>query len=718
MSKTKGRVTLPSESNFLNETKEMLGRWGADALRDSDGTKLDAATKALDAKIYTTYFVARGHNEFAQEHMDECQQMLLMSKHNVATENTVTIDFLDGYYREQVVADYVHDPKKWWEVIDRTTGEVVPVSCWEVDQDKDLVTIKDAVPFHEYTVSFFVYAIWDPTQMYNHITNNWGDKPHDIPFDVRQANSGAFAKDYLKQWLIDNPDTDVVRFTTFFYHFTLVFNDQAKEKFVDWFGYGATVSIKALEEFEQEYGYALRPEDIVDNGYYNSTFRVPTRAYRDYMDFIQRFVAKKAKELVEITHEAGREAMMFLGDNWIGTEPYGPYFEDIGLDAVVGSVGGGATLRLISDIPGVKYTEGRFLPYFFPDTFYEGNDPCIEAIDNWLSARRALMRNPVDRIGYGGYLSLAYKFPKFVDYIEKVTDEFRLIYDNVKGKKAYCGLKVGILNSWGKIRSWQPYMVAHALWYKQTYSYFGILESLSGAAVDVQFLSFDEIREHGVPADIDVIINAGDAGTAFSGGEEWLDEKLVTTIRQWVYNGGGFVGVGDPTAVHHGGRFFQLADILGADKELGFTLSTDKYFKTALDKHFITEDRSADFDFGESKHDIYALSAATEIIEYSNNEVHMAANTYGKGRGVYISGLPYSYENTRLLMRAMFYAASKEDRYHIWYADNLNCEVNAYPESGKYAILNNSNETQTTKFYDGEGNCETITLEPCEILWR
>lgn len=574
------------------------------------------------------------------------------------------------------------------------------------------------MPFHEYTVSFFVYAIWDPTQMYNHITNNWGDKPHEIPFDVRQVNSGAFAKDYLKQWLIDNPDTDVVRFTTFFYHFTLVFNAQAKEKFVDWFGYGATVSIKALEEFEQEYGYALRPEDIVDNGYYNSTFRVPTKAYRDYMDFIQRFVARKAKELVDITHEAGREAMMFLGDNWIGTEPYGPYFEDIGLDAVVGSVGGGATLRLISDIPGVKYTEGRFLPYFFPDTFYEGNDPCIEAIDNWLSARRALMRNPVDRIGYGGYLSLAYKFPKFVDYIEKVTDEFRLIYDNVKGKTPYCGLKVAILNSWGKLRSWQTYMVAHALWYKQTYSYFGVLESLSGAAVDVVFLSFDDIRENGVPSDVDVIINAGDAMTAFSGGEEWLDENLVTTIRKWVYEGGGFIGIGDPTAVHHGGRYFQLADILGVDKELGYTLSTDKYFTQAQDHHFISEDRTADYDFGESKHDIYALSDRTEIIEYSNHEVHLAANTYGKGRGVYIAGLPYSYENTRLLMRSMYYAAHKEDTFHVWYADNLNCEVNAYPESGKYAILNNSNETQTTKFYDGEGNCETITLEPCEILWR
>ena len=718
MSKTKGRVTLPSESNFLEETKEMLERWGADALRDSDGTKLDDDIKALDAKIYTTYFVARGHNEFAKEHMEECQQMYLMSRHNVACEDPLSIAFMEGYYQEQVIPDYIHDPKKWWEVIDRTTGEVIAPDCWELNEKLHRVTVKNAQPFHEYTVSFLVYAIWDPTQMYNHITNNWGDKPHEIPFDVRQSASGNFAKEYLVQWLKDNPEVDVVRFTTFFYHFTLVFNNHAKEKFVDWFGYGATVSVKALEAFEQEYGYALRPEDIVDNGYYNSTFRVPTKQYLDYIDFIQRFVAKKAKELVDIVHEAGREAMMFLGDNWIGTEPYGKYFESIGLDAVVGSVGGGATLRLISEIPGVKYTEGRFLPYFFPDTFYEGNDPCIEAIDNWLCARRAIMRKPVDRIGYGGYLSLAYKFPKFVDYIEKVTDEFRELYDNIKGVQPYCGLKVAILNSWGRLRSWQTYMVAHALWYKQTYSYFGVLESLSGASVDVTFISFDDIRKNGIPEDIDVIINAGDAMTAFSGGEEWADPKLVTTIRRWVYNGGGFLGIGEPSALHHGGRFFQLADLLGVDEELGFTLSTDKYFKEALPEHFITQDRTTDFDFGESMKNIYALTEHTEIVEYSNNEVHIAANRYGKGRGVYIAGLPYSYENTRLLMRAMFYAASKEAQYKVWHADNILCEVHAYPDAGKYAIVNNSNEIQKTMVYDGQGSCTEYTLEPCAILWK
>ena len=134
MSKTKGRVTLPSESNFLEETKEMLERWGADALRDSDGTKLDDDIKALDAKIYTTYFVARGHNEFAKEHMEECQQMYLMSRHNVACEDPLSIAFMEGYYQEQVIPDYIHDPKKWWEVIDRTTGEVIAPDCWELNE--------------------------------------------------------------------------------------------------------------------------------------------------------------------------------------------------------------------------------------------------------------------------------------------------------------------------------------------------------------------------------------------------------------------------------------------------------------------------------------------------------------------------------------------------------------------------------------------------------
>ena len=722
--KRKGRFTLPGESNFLDEIKEIMEKWGADAIRDSDGTKLDDEIKKLDTKIYTTYFVARAHNKFAEKHMEECQQLYLMSKFNMAEKNELYIDFLEGYFEEQIKPDYVHDEKVYWEVIDRTSDEIVPVSEWELDKEKNRVHVKNAKPFHEYTVSFLAYMIWDPTQMYNHITNNWGDKPHDIPFDVRQPASNVFMSDYLKKWLKENPDTDVVRFTTFFYHFTLVFNNLGKEKFVEWFGYGASVSVAALEAFAESRGYRLRAEDIIDKGYYNTAFRVPTEQYLDYIDFIQEFVAKEAKKLVDIVHKDGKEAMMFLGDNWIGTEPYGKYFEQIGLDAVAGSVGGGATLRMIADIPHVKYTEGRFLPYFFPDTFYEGNDPLPETVQNWITARRAILRNPVDRIGYGGYLSLAYKFPKFVDCVEKIADEFREIYDIVKGGNPYCKMKVAILNSWGKLRTWQTHMVAHALHYKQIYSYLGVLESLSGMAVDVSFISFDDVIHSDILDKFDVVINAGDAGTAFSGGEIWRNETLVAKIREWVYNGGGFIGIGEPSAYEHGGRFFQLAQVLGVDKELGFSLSTDKYFTKEKGKHFITEDvrknseNGKDIFFGESMKNIYALYKNTEILEFSNGEIHLSSHDFGKGRGIYIAGLPYSDENTRLLWRALHYAAHKENEFNKWNCTNVHCEVHIYPEKNKIAYINNSTEEQVTEVYDERGASKTIKLNPGEIIWE
>ncbi|WP_106498475.1 1,3-beta-galactosyl-N-acetylhexosamine phosphorylase [Lentibacillus sp. Marseille-P4043] len=717
MKKSKGRVTLPSQQNFLKETKELMERWGADALRDSDGTKLDNEIKQLDAKIYTTYFVARSHNEFAKQHPEEVQQLYLMSQYHTATDTELEVAFMNGYFSEQIEPDYIHDPNVWWEVINRTTGEVVHTDNWEVKKDENRLLIGNAVPWHEYTVSFLAYMKWDPTQMYNHITNDWGEKPHEIPFDVRQPHSNHFIRDYLRKWLKENPDTDVVRFTTFFYHFTLVFNNLGKEKFVDWFGYGASCSVAALEAFEKENGYRLRPEDIVDQGYYNTTFRVPTKAYLDYIDFIQQFVAREVKDLVEMVHEGGKEAMMFLGDNWIGTEPYGKYFGVTGIDAVVGSVGDGTTLRMIADIPNVTYTEGRFLPYFFPDTFYEGNNPVMEANENWLSARRALMRKPLDRIGYGGYLSLAYEFPDFVRYVEHITDEFRDIYSKIKNVKPYAGIKVAILNAWGKLRTWQSHTVAHGKWYKQTYSYHGVLEALSGSAADVIFISFDDVIENGVPKDVDVIINTGDVGTAFSGGERWLEAALTAKIREWIYNGGGFIGIGEPTACHHEGRYFQLANVLGVDKELGFSLSTNKYFAEAVDSHFISED-SDGYDFGESIKNIYALNKETEIIEYSDGGIHLSSSPFGKGRGVYIAGLPFSHMNTRLLIRALYYAAHKEDQFKIWHASNVHCEVHAYPEIKKYAVVNNSTEKQVTNVYDGTGKKRVVTLEPSEIVWE
>ncbi|MGV1061528.1 1,3-beta-galactosyl-N-acetylhexosamine phosphorylase [Clostridium perfringens] len=729
MGELKGRVTIPTDSNMKEEIKSIIDRWGADALRDCDGTKLSKDIVDLGVKLYSTYLTVRSDQKWARENKDELQQLYLMSEPVIAKSEKTEIKILAGYYSEQFEVDKVHDEKNWWEVIDRTTGEVVDPSKWSFNKESEILTVEETTPYHEYTVNFLVYMIWDPTQMYNHITNDWGDKPHEMPYDCRQAKTRVHVKEALKKWIHENPEVDVVRFTTFFYHFTLCFNEVAKEKFVDWFGYSSSVSPLALEQFEKEKGYKLRPEDIVDAGYYNSTFRVPTKQYKDFIDFQCQHVSKMAKELVDLCHENGKEAMMFLGDNWIGTEPYGKYFKSIGLDAVVGSVGNGTTMRMIADIPGVKYTEGRFLPYFFPDVFNETGDPVGEARENWLQARRAILRSPLDRIGYGGYLSLAVKFPEFVEQVEKICDEFREIHETIKGTKAYVApFKVGVLNCWGKLRSWQTQQVAHALWYKEIYSYAGIVECLSGMPVEVEFMSFDDILENGIPEDIGVIINAGDAYTAWSGGEYWKNPKLVSMIRKWVYNGGGFIGVGEPTAIHYENKFFQLADVLGVDKEVGFSLSTRKY-NELNPHHFITEEIGEKaIDFGEGMKGVYGKGDSYQVLrmEFGNEhclknnfrgDTTCAVNTYGKGRSVYFAGFPYTPENCRILLRAIYWAASKEDEMKKFYVTNIDTECAAFLEVGKMAVINNTQEEKITDVYVNGVKVETLTLAPMEIRW-
>ena len=745
-----GRFTLPSEENFAEKTKELAELWGADAIRNSDGTHLDESVLALGKKIYSAYFPTRAHNEWITLHMDETPQVYLLTGRVLAEADVVDVPLMDGFFEEQLKPNRDADPHKYWEVVDRTTNEVVDASLWTLDEDTDTVHVSGATPMHEYTVSFLAYIIWDPVEMYNHLTNGWGDKEHEIPFDIYHPATRKFVFDTFEQWLKDNPQVDVVRFTTFFYQFTLLFDQKQREKVVDWFGCACTVSPAALDDFEKEYGYRLRPEDFVDGGAYNSAWRVPRKAQRDWIDFLSGFVRANVKKLADMSHAAGKEAMMFLGDQWIGTEPYKDGFEDLGLDAVVGSIGDGTTTRMIADIPGVKYTEGRFLPYFFPDTFYEGNDPSIEAWDNWRKARRAILRSPIARMGYGGYLSLAAKFPKFVDAVEHISDEFRDIHDRTDGEAARGVLNVAILNCWGKMRSWMAYTVAHALPNKQTYSYYGILESLSGMRVNVRFISFDDVLEHGVADDIDVIINGGPVDTAFTGGDVWKNPKLTETLRAWVRGGGAFVGVGEPSSLarFQAGRFFQLADVLGVDEERYQTLSVDKYFPAVTPEHFITADvhlgegvlqgfldagyrkplsgcgggqaigELGGIDFGEPIADTFPVNEDVTLLRADGGQVQLAVNEYGKGRGVYVSGLPYSAANARLLERILFWASHNEDKYTAYSSTNPECEVAVFPDAGQYCVINNTNRPQSTDVALPDGSIEHFDLDQSAIAWR
>lgn len=713
----KGRVTIPTNLDVVPQTLEILDEWGADAIRDCDGTEFPKELKDTGSKIYATYYTTRKDNEWAKAHPEEIQQMYIMTSFHTATEDKLEIHLMDHLYPDMLAVNTRDDIYRWWEVIDRTTGEPVSTELWSYDEETGNVVIRAAKLFHEYTVSFLAYIMWDPVHMYNAVVNDWKDVEPQITFDVRQPKTKAYSLERLRRFLDTHEYVDVVRFTTFFHQFTLIFDEFAREKYVDWFGYSASVSPYILEQFEKEVGYPFRPEYIIDQGYMNNTYRIPSKEFKDFQAFQRREVAKLAKEMVDIVHEYGKEAMMFMGDHWIGMEPFMDEFASIGLDAVVGSVGNGATLRLFSDIKNVKYTEGRFLPYFFPDTFHEGGDPVKEAKVNWVTARRAILRSPIQRIGYGGYLKLALEFPDFVQYIKEVCEEFRTLYDNIQGTTPYCVKRVAVLNCWGRMRSWGNHMVHHAIYYKQNYSYFGIIEALSGAPFDVSFISFDDIKaDKDILKKFDVVINVGDADTAQSGGENWIDETIITAVREFVYNGGGFIGVGEPAAHQWQGRFIQLDDVLGVEEEHGFNLNTDKYNWEEHRDHFILKDAEGEVDFGEGKKNIYALPE-TEILIQKDQEVQMAVKTFGKGRGVYISGLPYSFKNSRVLYRAVLWSASAEEELHCWYSTNYNVEVHAYVKNGKYCVVNNTYEPQDTVVYRGDGSSFRLHMEANEIKW-
>ena len=264
---TTGRVTIPTDVDVVPETLELVKRWGADAIRDCDGTDYPEELKKVDAKVYATYYTTRKDNVWAKANPDEIQQMYIMTSFHTATKGELSIHLMDHLYPDMLKVNSHDDIQRWWEVIDRTTGKVVPVTEWSYSEETGDVTIKPAKAFHDYTVSFLAYIMWDPVHMYNAVTNDWKGVEKQITFDVRQPKTKEYSKKRLRKFLESHPYVDVVRFTTFFHQFTLIFDELAREKYVDWYGYSASVSPYILEQFEQEVGYKFRPEFIIDQGY-------------------------------------------------------------------------------------------------------------------------------------------------------------------------------------------------------------------------------------------------------------------------------------------------------------------------------------------------------------------------------------------------------------------------------------------------------------------
>ncbi|HKM16855.1 MAG TPA: 1,3-beta-galactosyl-N-acetylhexosamine phosphorylase [Limnochordia bacterium] len=712
-----GSFTLPGEAGYEDLTLKLAKRWGADVIRDSDGTQLSDQIFQSGYDIYSTICLVRADNEWAKANPDKLQQCYLMSQPVVAEGDSVAINLLDSYYKEQFKVNFTDDPKEFWQVFDRTSNTEVPLSDWAYDANAGTVTVKGTQKWHRYTVNFLAYRIWEEISAYNHRTNDWGDREHLMPVDPIHPEVQEHLLKYLERWLQEHEHTRVVRFTSLFYNFFWLWSDDPKRPYIvnDWGAYGFSVSAHAIRLFEMQYGYRLTSEDFVTNGLHNNSYLPPSDKYRDWMEFIHNFVVDFGKKCIELVHKYGKKAYVFYNDHWIGMEPTLERFKDFNFDGIIDGIFNGFEARKVAETPHVQVRELRLHPYFFPTgvngapSFIKGGNPTLECQTYWIDIRRALLRAGVDRIGFGGYLHLVENHPDFIAYVERLAQEFRMLKEMHVDDQPYCAdFSVAILTAWGNMRAWG--CRGH---FNRGNFYNEVMESISGLPVKVKFIDFIDIAENGIPGDVKVIINAGMLDDAWSGGWNWQNPTVIERITEWVSQGGSLIGVGEPSALKHSTQYFQLAHLFGVDREIGLSVGFDKYPYQVCGSHFITADVNPDaMDIGDYVDNIYVLGPDTKVIAARSGSPVITEHQFNKGKALYFAGHKYNLENVRLLHRAIFYAAGKTGEFEKWFSSNYHTECAYYPNHRTLVVINNSFEPQATTITTGDGKIIDFKLKP------
>lgn len=718
---SKGRVTIPTDADFVEQTKEFMTYWGADAVRDCDGVSLPKDVGQFGCDVYKAYFIVREDHEYALSHQEYWQNVALMSKRVVAKGDALEIDLLSDTFKESFLVN-TERYKELWQVFDRTAGKIV--KSWEYLGD-NIVRITGCKKFHEYTVNFFAKNCWDPVQIYNYHVNGW-TCPKDIDLDPVYVEALSHMLMRMDNWLKENSDVTVVRFTTFFYNFFIVNTTGTKQRIWDWHNYAMTASPAMFTLFEKETGTKITLEDIICGGHYSNRFVLPTNAMRKYIDFVQKKCAEWAKLFVDLCHKYGKKAIMFDGDHRIGVEPYSPYFSSIGLDGVVGAPSSAIYVQQIANMKGIEFTEGRLNPYFFPNECPD--DERGTAILNmcWNSIRRGLLKKPIDRIGFGGYLKQIEHYDTLKKAIQKVCDEFRTIRESIGKNSCYTKLNVAVISYWGRMDSWMQNGIFVDDAKQDGYYYVAMMTALAILPVKVDFISFEDAKHMNL-RNYDVIVSNGIPNTSFSGGKCWKSSRLIAKIREYVENGGGFIGVGEPSGYQYQGRYFQLADVLGVEKECNFTHFEKRDAIQVENNHWLMQGIDlSKITFNNNVRGVYALTATALKAHYDSTypigwqnagHIDFAVNEYGNGRSVYFSGVSDCNESYRLIYNALLWVAHKEDKKYIVYSNNANIDAYYYEKINKYALINVADSKEHTIFYDKLGDKSEYDLKPKEILW-
>ncbi len=200
--------------------------------------------------------------------------------------------------------------------------------------------------------------------------------------------------------------------------------------------------------------------------------------------------------------------------------------------------------------------------------------------------------------------------------------------------------------------------------------------------------------------------------------------------------GGGFIGIDEPAAVNANGHFFQLYDVLGVEKDLGWQMewnlpilaaarskndiipplvvSTDHFIPNEAGKAFAPEQVESwvsPLPLGKHTDNLQVLAAYGQHILASTNR-------YGRGRAVYLARASFSWELARLLHLSILWVGKREAEVKKCFSANHLVECAYYPATGALMAVNNSGQTQAGAIYDHKGRAHQMRIAPYASAWK
>ncbi len=425
-----------------------------------------------------------------------------------------------------------------------------------------------------------------------------------------------------------------------------------------------------IERYEQKYGKPFDLETMYENGELHSANDEYDEGYRGVLE-VQREAAQDfAVRFTDGFHRRGREVRMFWGDSWVGLEPQAADFADKGFDQIVTAMSVPQDVRRIMTIDD---SVRRSLRFGFWDVPVGEGVPTF--FTDWKSFLRAALRTFPEGMNVGGpsVLNLMNNEAGFEEYVQERYAEFEFLYDEIHGAQAYTnGLVVGVLNSWGTARAWPREWTVNesqAFW-----------RALTDLPVEVMALSFADVESGGIPGEVDVLLNIGEPGSAWAGGDEWT-APVVSAVERFVSDGGGFIGT-DGCGVTSG--TYPLENLLGitfvqlaSDRaKAGIFNKKDKY------RRYLAQDPAAVYksmNLAASTASLLDLSNALGSILF-NTEMNtlpspgpermddngsagaiLTRRLLGAGQAWYASGIPEDKTGRDFLKRLVYEAAGQAE---------------------------------------------------------